>query len=307
MMFCKRNFSADRYSLGYTPTTVKNIERIRLQNGKFDTIHISKNISRPYSDYIPQQIDEWDYDTILLAFFDGNLLAGNILYSLSQISHFRIKVREAGTFKWLTFEEIPIRTIDDVSFDRYYKYCKSNQEYEFALVPVLNSIEGNININRIYSEFQGMFIMEKDKSFSTMIDVNISVQKNRPSAYIQTINRQYPYVFSAGNNNFYTGNFVVEFIADNSDISVDKSYNDYLKNSWVYRKNLMEFFCNGRPKIIKLYDGRMWMVSIINQPSETKESSILPRTSFEWVEIGDCLSSNDLYDNNFIDVNFEGS
>ena len=72
--------------------------------------------------------------------------------------------------------------------------------------------------------------------------------------------------------------------------------------------SILDFLCDGNPKILKHEDGRMWMVQITGTPSESESPHPdFPTTSFEWVEIGSAESSTMLYSNNFIDVNVEGS
>ena len=64
---------------------------------------------------------------------------------------------------------------------------------------------------------------------------------------------------------------------------------------------------DGKPKIMKLSDGRIWMISTTDGLTEDNgEVEHYVHHSFNWVEIGDPESSSDLYNNNFIDVNLEG-
>lgn len=305
LIFCGRNFCGDRNSLNYTPTNLNNIETLKLQNGIFNNLHATRNAN--FSGGIPKSATEWNYDTIMLALFENDLLAGNIRYSVDQVTDIRVKIREKGKFNWITIADIPIHSVEDFRFDIYYKYCRAKQDYEVALIPVLDNIEGSININSIHSMFDGLFIVEKDKAYSTLLTANISLQKNKPTNYVQTINRKYPYVFNAGNNDFYTGSVETEFISNNSNLVKNDDINELVKSSPQYREELMDFLTNGNAKILKLYDGRIWMINIINTPSE-KSSDIpyLSGISFDWVEIGDTQSTNDLYDNNFIDINIEG-
>lgn len=306
MVFCGRSFCADRNSLNHTPVSINDIQTLQIQNGVFDTLHVTRDGN--YQGNIPNSVDSWNYDTIMLALFDNNLLAGNISYALSQVSSIRVKGRVKGTFEWITYYEIPINKIEDFYFDIYHKYCKADETYEFALVPVIGNIEGNININEIHSMFDGLFLIEKDKSYSTLIISSFSAQKNRPTSYVQTINRKYPYVFSAGDNDFFTGSVSGEFIANNSGLVNVDNPSDLIKSSPKFREELMNFLTNGNTKILKMYNGKMWMVNIINSPSEQSQSiPYMSDVSFEWVEVGDTLSSNDLSENNLIDVNVEGS
>ena len=49
----------------------------------------------------------------------------------------------------------------------------------------------------------------------------------------------------------------------------------------------------------------VWLVAIVEFPKGSESASEHPdkaTTSFNWVEIGNCESNQDLYDNNFVDV-----
>jgi hypothetical protein len=68
----------------------------------------------------------------------------------------------------------------------------------------------------------------------------------------------------------------------------------------------MNFLCDGTPKILKHRDGRIWMISTTGTPNETPQDvPEIENTSFDWVEIGSVDSTNDLYNNGFINVNIE--
>ncbi len=58
----------------------------------------------------------------------------------------------------------------------------------------------------------------------------------------------------------------------------------------------MDFIADGIPKILKLFDGRIWLVQTTPNPSDTAEESYNNRyITFTWVEIGNINSEEDLY------------
>ncbi|MBR0596968.1 hypothetical protein [Sinanaerobacter chloroacetimidivorans] len=294
MIFSGISFCSGKYSLDYTPTYIPNVTFMKIKNGIFDDLYVSKNGNMNDSSEIPT---DWDFNTILYAMFKNNLLAGNIEYTSSQVSSIRLKRRIKNTYDWITLFEIPVSDSSDFIFERYDFYNQSNIEYEYALVPVINNIEGTMSINEVLSEFEGIFILEKDRVFKTILDIELQSQKNRPNTIVNTIDRKYPFVVSNGQNNYYSGSVSATFIEqdNNSDFKIN--------DGWKFRESLMEFLQNGKPKILKYDDGRMWLVSIVDNPSEQPDGH--PQkitTTFNWVETGDAKSSNDLYDYNFINV-----
>ena len=296
MVFCGNAFCAAQHSLDFTTTYIDNITEVALQNGIFDDIYVTKNVNYDYTTEMPT---EWDFDTIFWAKFEGDLLAGNVNFALEQVDSVLIKRQTVGTGNWITLFQIPIEDIEDFNFSRLDKYVRSDTEYEYALIPVLNGAEGEMNINSILCQFDGMFIMEKDITYGSLIDIVMSSAKNRPSATINTIDSKYPYVVTNGNNNYYSGTTSAVFIRSGTD-----PYDWNFYDSWKYREDLMEFLCNGKPKILKHFDGRMYLVKIVDSPSQDESTNnYYPVTSFNWVEIGNAESSQDLYDNSLIDYN----
>lgn len=299
MIFMGRAFAGHRYTLDPTPTDVSYISIVTLFNGIYDTFLASRNITKPYgAELIP---NPWDFDTIMYALFHGNLHAGNVEYTEQQVSDIRVKRRKKGTYDWITLFDVPIEKREDFKFQRFDRYARSNTEYEYALIPVINGIEGNINTNTVKSQFDGFCILDRDELYYSILKNSFTSQKNQSSTTVATIGRKYPYVFNASKNNYYAGSVTGIFMSyDPSTCNFDTD------KGAIYRHDMMDFLCNGEPKILKHKDGRMWLVSIINYPTEvTGESDYTPQTTFEWVEIANCESSNDLYENNFIDVNLE--
>lgn len=300
LLFTGRSFCAGRNTIDWTPSDLSHIHIATIQNGVYDELHITKNVSENYTTAIS---NEWNYDTILHALFQGDLHAGNVHYTAEEVTCVRIKRRQTNTFEWITLYEVPIHIADDFKFERFDRYARSNVEYEYALVPVIDRIEGNLNVNTVFSEFDGIFICEKDLLFHTTMNVDIQAKKNRPAATIATINRRYPFVISNGNNNYYSGTASGTFmnVLDNQFCLYD------YQNGWKYRSDMMEFLCNGRPKILKYDDGRMWLVQVVGTPTEnTGQHETMPITSFDWTEIEDCESSHALFISGLGETDIEG-
>ena len=178
MLFLGSTFLGDRYTLDATPTNVSNITSVKLQNGIYDELYMTKDMTKTYSTVIPT---EWDFNTILHALFAGNLNCGNVDFAASQVSNVLIKRRKVGDFNWLTLANFEIENSDSFNFEFYDRFVRAKTEYEYAIVPVLNGIEGNLNINTIKAEFEGLFLIEKDKQFYTPLNVTIDdIKRNKP-------------------------------------------------------------------------------------------------------------------------------
>jgi len=68
----------------------------------------------------------------------------------------------------------------------------------------------------------------------------------------------------------------------------------------------MDFISDGIPKILKLPNGRLWLVQIAPSPSDTAGQSYNDREiSWSWTEVGSVDSEEDLYYLGFSEVDPE--
>lgn len=290
MYFCGQTFYRDIKSSKSALVDITNLNSITLDNGIYDDLFVTKN----YNMVITNSNKEWNFDTVLHAIFNNNLLAGNIEFALNTISSIRIKQREKGKFDWITIYDIPINSIEDLNFVRTYKYCKGNTNYEFAVLPVLNNtIEGNMSVVECESKFTGAYLMERDSSIQMVINFESTQQRNHSSTTIQTLGRAKPFYITNGMSNYESGSVNVVFIQfDNCEPNT--------KTGAKYRKNIYDMLTNKKPKILKFDDGRTYIVGIIEAISQSSDVDI-PISTITWTEIADIDSEEDLYENGFLD------
>lgn len=293
MILLSGMFCGDNHSFDYTPTNVPNIKSIKIGNGVFDEIFATRSTSIP----LTEKSKEWTFDTILYALFKDNLFAGNVEFTSDSVSAMRIKRRKKGTYTWDTFFEIAISTNEDFNFERLDRYARANTKYEYSLIPVINGVEGNLNINEIETKFDGFYFIEKDVIYRALLNTELHTERNHNGKTVTTLDRKYPFHITNGNSNYTSGQLQATFI----DKLLDNSYD--VQNGWKYREQVNDFLTNGKPKILKDDEGRMWMVGIVDSIPENAQGHyqhIISNISF--VEIGDSESVEDLYDNNFIDL-----
>ena len=148
-------------SISYTPTAINDITYLEIQNGIYDELFGSDNADL----LIDDSSKKWDFDTRFYAKFQNNLMAGNVDYVASMVSAVRIKRRKNNEHQWLTLFSIPITTNDDFNFELTDRYAQGGQDYYYAMIPVIDQVEGNINKNSIRSEFNNYFIKIENDSF----------------------------------------------------------------------------------------------------------------------------------------------
>lgn len=302
MFFVGNATLGGRHSGDITPTNVSPVNAVELLNGIFGSLFVSSDFACDLNDLA------WGNSTVLWAKFDGNLLAGNLDVVAENLSAFLIKRRRKGKVEdWVTLFSISVKDesgktdVSKLKFERFDKYVASGVEYEFAIIPVVNGKEGGYNVREIVPKFEGIFIVTKDQMYNAIFDMNTQVQRNHPSAVVNTIASKYPFVISHSKNNYYSGNVSATFVEVDRMQCKLKSAEGY-----EYRKDLMDFLCDGTPKMLKTYTGETFLIAVTDNPSEERlQYTDKVTTSFNFNEIGDAENLVDLYNNGLIDINIE--
>lgn len=287
-------FTAHNRSMDCTPTHIDNIDYVWANNAIYDDLYIGTD-----PNVLTEIPSNWDWSTVMYATFNGNLTAGNLNYMLSQLSALRVKRKRKQDTQWITLFEIPVATAEDMQFYLYDKYVQWGQEYEYALVPVVDQIEALTVSLEVTPTFNGMYITDGDTSYYTLAGNGIqSYQRNHGGTAVETLAQKYPYHVKNSSANYDTGSAEGIFLPvnpDNCTISTEKLFD--------YRKSLSDFLLNGRAKILKDCFGQIWMVQITDVVSHSRDGhpSVVV-SAFNWSEIGDPNSQKDLFDYGFTNV-----
>lgn len=295
--FIGYNFFADSDSLDSAPSSVDNITSTKLSNAIFDHFNVTKDTTIPFSTVIPT---DWDYDTILDASFEGNLNAGNIDFLIEQISAIKIKRRIKGSFNWLTLETISINTVEDLNFVFNDLLNSYGVEYEYALVPILNEVEGNYIINSVFSKFNGVFIGDSQQTFKFLYDVEYGTNaRNQQVGTFQPLGKQYPIIIANGLLSYESGSVTATILNDDYEETGTIKPTDIVEKKTIIK----DFLTNKKAKILKDWNGNIWLCMITDNVQvtyRTKSSMSIPQIQFNWVQIGDANNQSDLYNNGII-------
>lgn len=286
------SFLANTSSLDATPVHSEDTALVEITNGVFDDVYMDSDTTLEYSTTIP----EWDYTTILHARFQDNILAGNVNFTLSTISALVLKRRKKGAFMWTPLYSQPVTQEEDLDFYFNDITVASNTTYEYAAVPIINMAEGTYQITSVDVEFDGAFVI--DPTYGYQIIANLqrsSLTRNNPSSLIEPINSKYPYVNYYGQSQYdkftLSGMFIemVNNCRANEDVY-----------SWQLRKSVRDFLTNRRSKVVKLYDGQIYLASVIDTIQESENQHIdYVNTTINFVEVGDVDNGADLYYHGF--------
>lgn len=299
--FCGYSFCSGKDVLNPIPTNTDDIKQVRIQNAIFEHIDITRNTIFDYTTELPK----WDFDTIIDCDFESGTGAGNVEFTLSQLSSIRIKRRKKGDFNWITVQEIPINNRADLNSIRRDYFVPGYEEFEYALVPILNGVEGKYILGSIESEFNGVFISDVNQTYKLNAEVSYSGRTSVQSVgQITPLGRKYPVIIKNGKANYEMGSV--------SGMLLGK---DYEETHQINRKDIVDevnefvdFLKNGKPKILKDWNGNIFLIMVTSNPSVTYNNSYgmgVASVSFEWTEQGKYDNEDDLYDNGFIEIELQ--
>jgi len=291
MFFLGNTFYGNKFSADPTLVSMNNLTYIKISDAIFDELFISRNPAYDMGD------KKWDFDVVFWAKFQFNLLAGNIMESLDDITSVRIKRRRADTYDWITLLEIPFTDIESINFEHFDRYVAAGEEYEYTIIFMTNTTEGVYKTNRITPRFDGLFVLDRDYIFYSMMEHYIpQIEQNHAAGIIPTIEKVYPFSISNSANN-YTSGSVSGIFAEIEDCEID------FQGMYKYQKGFLKWLADGRPKFLKYYNGETWMITVHDNPRRAQEVNTEKYTvSFSWTEIGDAESEADLLLNGFIDL-----
>lgn len=299
MIFLGYDFLRDKYCWQPTPTDFTNINNIRIKNGIYDHMNITKDVDFDYTTELP---GKWNLQTQFDADFNGTITAGNVDYILAQISSIKVKRRVKGTFDWITLFTVPISKVSDVDFVRYDYIAKNNETYEYAIVPVIGNTEGEYSINSIKSEFYGIFITDNKSSYKFLEGASYSGnERSNQTGTFEPYGSKYPVVIKNGALSYDKGTLTGTVITFDANQELDR------EGTIERLKAIENFLTEPTGKILKDFNGNIWLVSITDNIPVTYYSEVgmgFAQVSFNWNEIGSATDSGDLYYNNLIeDIN----
>ena len=307
LQFVGMDFFSGPDALNPAPSAVPNITSTELRNGIFDHLNLSYDTKLFGDTSIPT---EWTYDTVLNAGFNGDAGAGNLEYAIKYVDSIKIKRRikpgakvlNTSEQKWITLFDQKIETVEDLSFTFNDFLNAWGAEYDYALVPVVNGVEGRYIIASLLSKFNGVFIGDAEQSFKFLYEVSYGSNARKHQTGVFTpLGKQYPIIVANGVLSYESGSVSALVIDDGFEKTgvVDK-------DATVKKKTrLKNFLTNKKPKVLKDWNGNIWLVIVTDDvPIEYKEDSAMsiPKVTFNWSEIGDINSQDDLYNAGLIDA-----
>ena len=297
-MFLGTTFLGGNDTISPTITNVDNMTYVNITGCILDELYASYDMNTEQTTTFPT---EWTYDTILHGTYDKTLDAGNVDYNVDNTSYIAIKRREKGDFDWNTIYVKQINTVDDFNISETDRTTRSNVIYQYAVVPYTNSGAGNYNVSKdVESKFDGIYIVSADKMYGTIIEPgSIDTTRNVPSNVVELLHNKYPKYVSNGKANYDTGSASGIFVPL-KDCQLD------VYAGTEYRKDIIDFLSDRRPKLLKYFDGRIWLINVTGEITDSIANIWqLRNISFNWTEVGNCNSEKDMYRSGLSNVTSE--
>lgn len=302
MLFLGTFMGCDEYCIPCAPTSCPDITRVELGNGKYEKLYATKTTEDNPSPDFPE---DWDFNTLMYARYDmSSSNAGNVNWTLDNISHVLVKRRETGTFNWMTIKVQEVSGRDDFKIAGTDHTNAAKTEYEYAVVPSFYGMEGNYDTAKIYSDFNAIYIIGANGIAHTQFgDGYLDMTNNAPSAYITTLHGRYPTVVRNSQANYKTGSFSGSFF------EFDDAAGDYItedKSITKLQNSVITLLSDGTPKLIKHFDGRNILANIDSEISNNADGNYKNRViSFTFTETGNADSAEDLYYSGLSDITEE--
>lgn len=286
-------------AIPYPKVHNEEMTKLVLSNSAVDALYIEKYTGIE-DDYY--EIPGFNWNTIFSADFNSNLTAGNTDWILNNVKELYIKMREKGTFDWITIQHYFINKLEDFSFSGMSFLNASGKTYEIAFVPIINGSEGTYTIYEVESKFDSLMLCDKDSVYSTLVDIgSCDTTRNISSVIVEGLYEKYPYYFKTSETEYDTGDAEacwIEYNKDKCEFDID--------NNIEFVEKVKSFIANGKPKLLKHYDGRNWLIAVTDKPTDSEDGHYNHRIlKFSWTEIGDSMSEKDLYENGISSVSSE--
>lgn len=212
---------------------------------------------------------------------------------------------------WLPLYEQIITQASDMDFTYIDFLNQYGKTYQYALVPVLAQdqsgviveIEGGYTVSaNVESVFDGVYIADQTNVERVKAGVGYgNVDMNQGVGSITPIGSKYPIVVTNSQNQYHNGSIRGTIVP-----------NDFYSNGnlsrigMVNKRNELEqFLTNKNAKIIKDWNGNMWLVMILSNVACTFNDNYgmgMVDFSADWVEVGDPTTQQDLYEAGLINV-----
>ena len=245
---------------------------------------------------------------------------------------------------WLTLGSLAVASADDLNFTYIDFTNQHGATYVYAIVPVIQQNQGGVTVEiegeytisePVESCFDGVFLCDQTGIQKFVAGVGYGdATRHQAVGVIETIGGKYPIVVSNSNMNYNSGSVTAYSIGDGlytqnrsqslaflvSDTGqyINTDTDEYIVVSIMdvqrldrqsirkLRQTIEQFLVNKKAKILKDWNGNIWIVMITDNISITWTNDWgmgITTLDMPWTEIGDATNQNDLIDCGIIQLN----
>lgn len=212
---------------------------------------------------------------------------------------------------WLTLYSQPISQASDMDFTFIDFLNQYGKTYKYALVPLLTQTQSGVEVeveggytvsNEVQSVFDGVFIADSTGSQKCKANVGYgNVDMNQVVGSITPIGAKYPIIITNSQNQYHNGSISGTIVPEDYYFNGNLSRIDMVKK----RNELEQFLTNKRVKVIKDWNGNIWLVMIAGNVTCTFNNNYgmgIVDFSTNWTEVGDPTNQQDLQATGLINV-----
>lgn len=221
--------------------------------------------------------------------------AQGIGLTTTPISELLIKRRKYGDFEWTVLHSFEMKASEIVKQQWADYMAQSGQVYEYAVSVRANKLESDVLLVKIDTYSNGVFITDGDSTYRLYEGVAYgSAERVQKVGIFEPFGKQYPVVVSNAKTNYDTGSFSGYILPDDfmSTGKVDRQ-------AIVIKRNaILNFLNNKKAKILKDFNGNIWLCAITGNPTVGYADSYgmgVCTIASNFVQIGDANSADDLF------------
>ena len=212
---------------------------------------------------------------------------------------------------WLTLYSQPITQSSDMDFTFIDFLNQYGKTYKYALVPLLTQTQSGVEVeveggytvsDEVQSVFDGVFIADSTGSQKCKANVGYgNVDMNQVVGSITPIGAKYPIIITNSQNQYHNGSISGTIVPDDYYFNGNLSRIDMVKK----RNELEQFLTNKRVKVIKDWNGNIWLVMIVGNVSCTFNNNYgmgIVNFSTNWTEVGDPTNQQNLQATGLINI-----
>lgn len=276
-----------------SPSAINVItDTMRLRNGIFDHLNVLNSLHIASGVFDVNKPEDWTTATLLNATFDDTLNGGSIGEYVGFVDRLEVQRKEEGSNDWITLQKIykdPITDEIQIPFTFIDTYTKNNTRYKYQVLPIdINGNPGTALQSDVISFFNDAYIADESHIYKITYDYSVnSMQKNNISTLYTPYGSEFPFVAFNAKTKYDSGSITAVLLSPTSKSKTSSFLDRNSQSTLVEEFN--SWLANGRPKILKDFNGLFKIVVVINPISNTYYKELgngLASTSFEIVEVG---------------------